>query len=100
MGGKKRGDEAREWRGSRRGQCENYGMYENKVWGAQVPDSDAEGKTEGGAGRGTMESSRNWEAETRGYGSEQHGSMGRGHADAKGLGGRTVAYARKGEGTQ
>ena len=68
MGGKKRGDEAREWRGSRRGQCENYGMYGNKVWGPHEPDSDAAGTTDGGAERDTIEASRNSEAAARGEG--------------------------------
>ena len=41
-------------------------MYEYKVWEPQGPDNDEEGKTEGRAGRGNIEPSRNRETETRG----------------------------------
>ena len=41
-------------------------MYEYKVWEPQGPDNDEEGKTEGRAGKGNIEPSRNRETETRG----------------------------------
>ena len=66
--GKKGDDEAREGRDCRRGQCENYEKYDNKVWEPQAPDSDAAGTTGGGAERDTTKPGRDREADAWGLG--------------------------------